>query len=309
MQYNLKRFYDKSVVITQQYKDSMPDLQNGANNSPSIKIEHVGIHNFRLPIKYLQKQGNPIELETSVTGTVSLEAMKKGINMSRIIRTFYEYKDDTFSIDLLEKILESYKQELESFEAKISLKFSYPILQHSLRSELDGYQYYDVTLEADINQQNGLQKFIHFDFIYSSACPCSYELGIHAAQQRGIAFVSHSQRSVARISIKFDDFIWIEELQQICLDALQTETQVMVKREDEQAFAEMNAAYLKFVEDAVRLLYDKFNQDQRILDFKIIASHNESLHSHNAIACVVKGVQGGFNADVSNEIWKDLGLR
>jgi len=32
--------------------------------------------------------------------------------------------------------------------------------------------------------------------------------------------------------------------------ALQTETQVMVKREDEQAFAELNGAYLKFVEDA-----------------------------------------------------------
>ena len=47
--------------------------------------------------------------------------------------------------------------------------------------------------------------------------------------------------------------IWIEDVHAHCLRALQTETQVMVKREDEQAFAELNGAYLKFVEDAARL--------------------------------------------------------
>jgi GTP cyclohydrolase FolE2 len=34
-----------------------------------------------------------LTLETSVTGTVSLEAEKKGINMSRIMRTFYKHAD------------------------------------------------------------------------------------------------------------------------------------------------------------------------------------------------------------------------
>ena len=32
-------------------------------------------------------------LETSVTGTVSLEAEKKGINMSRIMRSFYAHAE------------------------------------------------------------------------------------------------------------------------------------------------------------------------------------------------------------------------
>ena len=35
-------------------------------------------------------------------------------------------------------------------------------------------------------------------------------------------------------------YLWIEDLQELCLAGLQTETQVIVKREDEQAFAEMN---------------------------------------------------------------------
>ncbi len=65
----------------------------------------------------------------------------------------------------------------------------------------------------------------------------------------------------------------------------------MVKRADEQAFAELNAAYLKFVEDAVRLLFEALEGDERIRDFKAIASHQESLHSHDAVSVIVKGVR------------------
>jgi len=79
--------------------------------------------------------------------------------------------------------------------------------------------------------------------------------------------------------------------------ALQTETQVMVKREDEQAFAELNGANLKFVEDAARLLYREFDGDRRIKDFQIACSHLESLHSHDAVSVICKGVKGGFAAD------------
>ena len=39
--------------------------------------------------------------------------------------------------------------------------------------------------------------------------------------------------------------IWIEEVQALCVRALRTETQVMVKREDEQAFAELSDVQLK----------------------------------------------------------------
>ena len=103
--------------------------------------------------------------------------------------------------------------------------------------------------------------------------------------------------------------LWIEDIQELCLEALQTETQVMVKREDEQAFAEKNGAYLKFVEDAVRLLYDKLSNESRITDFKIVASHNESLHSHNAVSVIVKGVEGGFSAGVPRDVFESTGLR
>jgi len=68
----------------------------------------------------------------------------------------------------------------------------------------------------------------------------------------------------------------------------------MVKREDEQAFAEMNGAYQKFVEDAARLLYDQLNDEESIKDFVVRCAHLESLHSHDAVSRICKGVPNGL---------------
>jgi GTP cyclohydrolase I len=305
----LDRNYDKTFKATEEYICSLHDLQNGPSSNiqgSHTKIQQVGIHNFRIPLKYKKKDGNFIELETAVTGTVSLEAEKKGINMSRIMRSFYEYKDKPFSIDILEDILNTYKDKLGSYDAHIILNFSFPIIQKSLRSGMEGYQYYNVSLEANHKQDGTLKKFIHFDFVYSSACPCSFELAMQAMEERNKAVVSHSQRSKTRITIEFDGMVWIEDLRDMCVEALQTETQVMVKREDEQSFAEMNGANLKFVEDAARLLHEQLDPHPQIKDFKIICSHLESLHSHDAISVLIKGVDGGLTPDVSVETYRSL---
>jgi GTP cyclohydrolase I len=305
----LDRNFDKNFKADETYISTLHDLQNGPSSNiqgSHHKIQQVGIHNFRLPLKFKKKDGSQIELETSVTGTVSLEAEKKGINMSRIMRSFYEYKDDVFSIDLLENILSTYKDKLGSYDAHIILNFSFPIQQQSLRSGMSGYQYYNVSLEAHHKQDGTLKKFIHFDFVYSSACPCSFELAMQAMEERKKAVVSHSQRSKTRITIEFDSMVWIEDLRDMCLEALQTETQVMVKREDEQAFAELNGANLKFVEDAARLIHEQLESNSLIKDFKIICSHLESLHSHDAISVIVKGVEGGLTSDVPVEVYKSL---
>ena len=302
------REYDSKYKPTKEDIETFPDLQNGPSSliqgSP-VEIQQVGIHNFRLPLRYRKKDGGEIELETKVTGTVSLEAHKKGINMSRIMRSFYEFKNDVFSIDKLETVLSSYKDKLKSFDAKVALKFSYPIIQPSLRSGLEGYQYYDVTLEGNLDKSGVLKKIIHFDFVYSSACPCSYELAEFARKYRNKATVSHSQRSVTRISIEFDELVWIEDLKEMCDKALHTETQVIVKREDEMAFAELNGSYLKFVEDAARLLYEQLVEDKRVKDFRVICSHQESFHSHDAVS-VILAPNSKFCADVPHELWSSL---
>ncbi len=291
---SLSREYPEDFKFCEAYKASLPDLQNGPSSlirGAKQRIQHVGISNFRLPIRFHRKKGQDLTLETSVTGSVSLEAEKKGINMSRIMRSFYKYAESTFSFEVMEAALNDYMTDLDSLDARIQMRFSYPVIVESLRSGLSGYQYYDIALEL-VDRGGERLKIMHLDYVYSSTCPCSLELSEHARSTRGQLATPHSQRSVARISVVVDcdaDCLWFEDLITLCRRAVPTETQVMVKREDEQAFAELNAANPIFVEDAARLFCAELLADHHIGDFRVVASHQESLHSHDAVSILTEG--------------------
>lgn len=293
----INRFYDPTFNITEEYKQSLPDLQNGPASlieGANVPIQQVGISNFKLPLQFKTRDGKPVTLETSVDGSVSLEASKKGINMSRIMRTFYKFKDRVFSLDLLEDVLKAYKEDLETQEAYLRLSFSYPMLMESLRSGMEGYQYYNVSFEGRLDNYDRFQKYMHLSFEYSSSCPCSYELSEHARETRNVAAIPHSQRSIADVTVALRDEFFVEDLVQVCRNALKTETQVMVKREDEQAFAELNGTFQKFVEDAARLLYEELDSYNSIRDFVVRCNHMESLHSHDAVSRICKGLPNGL---------------
>jgi GTP cyclohydrolase I len=210
--------------------------------------------------------------------------------MSRIMRSFYAHAERDFSFQVIKHALEDYKRDLGSFDARIQMRFSFPVKVGSLRSGLSGWQYYDIALEL-VDTAGVRKQIVHLDFVYSSTCPCSLELSEHARRTRGQLATPHSQRSVARISVEVigEEVLWFEDLIELARSAVPTETQVMVKREDEQAFAELNAANPIFVEDAARSFCLALQSDDRIRDFRIVASHQESLHSHDAVSVLTEG--------------------
>jgi GTP cyclohydrolase I len=290
---DLSRAYPQDFRADAAYRATLPDLQNGPQSlirGARRQIQHVGISNFRLPVSFETRDNGPLVLEASVTGSVSLEAEKKGINMSRIMRSFYKHAERVFSLQVMEAALDDYLADLDSADARLQMRFRFPMLMESLRSGLSGYQYYDISLEV-VDRAGQRTRIIHLDYVYSSTCPCSLELSEHARQARGQLATPHSQRSVARLSAVMEggQRLWFEDLVELCRAAVPTETQVMVKREDEQAFAELNAANPIFVEDAARLFAEALAGDARIGDFRVIASHQESLHSHDAISVLTEG--------------------
>ncbi len=284
--------YPADFAVDEAYRATLPDLQNGPASlirGAHRRIQHVGISNFRLPLAYMTRGGEALRLETSVTGTVSLEADQKGINMSRIMRSFYDHAEAFFGFDVIDAAMDDYKSDLGSFDARIQLRLSYPMQVESLRSGLTGWQYYDVALEV-VERGGVRQRLVHLDYVYSSTCPCSLELAEHARTTRGQLATPHSQRSVARISAEITGAdVRIEDLIEMARAGVVTETQVMVKREDEQAFAELNAANPIFVEDAARLFAEQLEACDGIGDFRVIASHQESLHSHDAVSLLTQG--------------------
>lgn len=307
----LKHAYEPNFHPSQEYLDSMPDIQNAEFTDKPI--DFVGVHNIRLPFKIREKSGDYQEVMVSVTGMVSLEAQKRGINMSRIGRSLNKSKDEIFDINKVEEVLRNYQKDLETFDAHILLNFNYRIWQNALKTTKDngepegGWQYYNVTFDCNLDCDGNFVKIMHVDYVYSSACPCSTALSEHAAYNRGLYGIPHSQRSIARLSLIFDQMVWIEDVIEMCRKAVPTEVLVFCKRADEQDFAILNGSCPVFVEDAIRKFSKELDKNPFIKDYKVIISHRESLHYQDAIAVITKGIRGSiFNHHVTLGEWKSM---
>jgi GTP cyclohydrolase I len=109
------------------------------------------------------------------------------------------------------------------------------------------------------------------------------------ASDRGMAATPHAQRSRAQVRVELKP--QFDELPLIALidaleSALATPVQTAVKREDEQAFARLNAENLMFCEDAARRVASVLASDPRVERYDATVSHFESLHPHDAVARV-----------------------
>ena len=286
----LSRIYPEGFVAGAAYRAGLPDLQNGPESlirGAVRPIQHVGIAGFRLPLTWALG-GREQALDTSVTGTVSLEADRKGINMSRIMRSFYDRAGATFGWEAMERVLDGYLEEVGAFDARLACAVRLPLEQEALRSGLVGWQHYDLTFEV-VQEGAARTRVLHLDYVYSSTCPCSLELSEHARRTRGQLATPHSQRSVARLSVVVEGDLDPADLVAMCRRQVPTEVQVMVKREDEQAFAELNAANPIFVEDAARLFAEGLSTMQGVGDYRVACSHQESLHAHDAVSVLTEG--------------------
>jgi len=280
-----------------------------------ISIPRVGINNFRLPIEIKNKNGEIRSHDCTASMYVNLNENKNGVSMSRLCTILQNISaNNSMNAAFFQTILDSYRDELRDETDKdlidtafLRLKFNFPLKQKSLKTDNWGWQYYPVELEGRVSKANGFEFFISLDYNYSSTCPCSlsmakqYERAYAAGETTegsGIG-VPHSQRSLLKAKIKVDTQkeFFIEDLVTIIRTAIPTETQSLVKRLDEQAFAILNGSHPMFVEHATKRVYKEFNSQDVILDWIVQLEHIESLHSHNAAAVIYKGVQDGLRAD------------
>jgi GTP cyclohydrolase FolE2 len=235
---------------------------------------------------------------------------------------------DHLTMDGIKSALEEMATKQGSSSAYCKLRFKYPWTQKALRTrqsltqqeidqgayqqlkdgskislkKMEGHIAYDVTLEGRYfrDSENPYKFYLTVKYVYSSTCPCSFELAHNATEKRQAAANAHSQRSIMTTTVQFnpDNLVWIEDLVELHREKLPTEVQVIVKRKDEQAFAELNGSNLLFSEDAVRLMYqglEKWVNRGKVLDFCIVTDHQESLHPWSAIAVT------WYNRDIMND--------
>ena len=281
------------------YTDDLPDPQvDPVLPGARVPLKKVGIAPVDLPVRLRSRSGGEDKLlQTEASLYCSLDdPMAKGLNLSRLYLIMHEKIKDQLSLDGMEDALKELAVGQGVKNAYCKLRFKYPMYQEALRTKNKrGHIAYKTELEGQY--RDGEYKwFLTIDYVYSSTCPCSFELAHDARTKRNAAANAHSQRSILKVKVAFDrtngNIVWIEDLVDLCRLNIPTEVQIVVKRRDEQAFAELNGANLLFSEDAVRIVHDALDrwvEGKKILDFSIVASHEESLHPWNAIAVSVGG--------------------
>tara|TARA_R100000008_G_C3584485_1_gene171147 strand:- start:2384 stop:3307 length:924 start_codon:yes stop_codon:yes gene_type:complete len=281
------------------YTDDLPDPQiDPVLPGARVPLKKVGIAPVDLPVRLRSRSGGEDKLlQTEASLYCSLDdPMAKGLNLSRLYLIMHEKIKDQLSLDGMEDALKELAVGQGVKNAYCKLRFKYPMYQEALRTKNKrGHIAYKTELEGQY--RDGEYKwFLTIDYVYSSTCPCSFELAHDAREKRNAAANAHSQRSILKVKVAFDrtdgNIVWIEDLVDLCRLNIPTEVQIVVKRRDEQAFAELNGANLLFSEDAVRIVHealDRWVEGKKILDFSIVASHEESLHPWNAIAVSTGG--------------------
>lgn len=298
-----------------------------------VQLDKVGVNGVDLPMMFMRRDGSVRELHVKASLYGSLDNPDaKGLNLSRFPIIMHEEIANHLSIEGLKGVLQKLQAKQGSKHVYCKLRFKYPWVQEALRTrqELDpanykdgddpkndsdffkevegvylskkkafGYIFYDCVLEAQWHE--GTYKFfLTVDYVYSSTCPCSFELAQDATVNRGQAANGHSQRSIGKITVQFDPdkhIVYIEDIVEMARRQVPTEVVIICKRRDEQAFAELNGSNLLFTEDASRLLYqglDQMYDEGKISDFCVVTEHIESLHPWSATAVVSKRIPGGL---------------
>lgn len=281
----------------------LPDIQE---SKPKIQmdIKQVGVQNVEVPFSLESKYGGFHSLVANVSMRTNLGKELKGISMSRLIRTLRPYLDLPLKKMLIKQILEDLSKNVCSESAFMRFDFRLPIIKKSLKSDNEFPIYYNCRFEGQLRRryENSSQPLKQFKFYqgvkiqYASYCPCSAELSKNL-EENGSKGFPHNQRSYADILIENSklDYVWLEDIIECVEDVIKTQPYPIIKREDEQEIARIAAENPMFVEDAIRAISNALNEKKGVYDWIVKCTHEESIHTSEAIAINFKGVIGGFN--------------
>lgn len=286
-------------------------------------LDRVGMRDIEMPVR-VALGGEMCLIPAQVSAAVDLrDPSARGIHMSRLYRLCDEHLGRA-ALDagglraLLDAMLASHAG--LSRYAGVEIGFTLPLRRQALRSGLSGWRQYPARIEAS-RDASRWRCTVETDVLYSSTCPGSAAMARQVVGRRfvetfgqgqvdaaavarwlespeGGAATPHAQRSRARVRVALAGDVHgalpLEALVDAVEEALRTPVQGAVKRIDEQEFARLNGENPMYCEDAARRIRTALDALPWIADYAIEAAHLESLHPHDAVARVVKGVAGGF---------------
>lgn len=253
----------------------LPDIQSLADlrNQP---IDRVGVKGLRYPVRLRMQDGSEQHTVASIAMYVGLPAHVKGTHMSRFVEVL---EGDALTLDHagLRRLMQRTLERLEASSGQIEFAFPCFIRKAAPVSGVQSLLDHEVVMRATVDPLHGYSLEIEVRVAATSLCPCSKEISAYGA---------HNQRSHITIAATLAEDLSVEALVRIAEEEASCEVYGLLKRPDEKFVTERAYDNPKFVEDLVRDVATRLNDDARVSRYTITAENFESIHNHSAYAVI-----------------------
>jgi GTP cyclohydrolase I len=243
-----------------------------------LRIDKVGVRGLRFPIQVRDKAHALQNTIATIGMYVDLPKEFKGTHMSRFIEVLHAH-GSVVHVENITDILYAMQEKLKSSTAHLEMEFPFFLVKKAPVSRRESVMDYTARFDATACGRE-------IDFVLTvkapvtTLCPCSKAIARYGA---------HNQRGVVTVQIRSRRAIWIEDLISIIESSASSELYSLLKRQDEKSVTERAYENPVFVEDLVRNVTLKLNAHPDVTWYKVEAENFESIHNHNAYACIEKG--------------------
>ncbi len=254
---------------------TLPDIQK-TEDTRNIAIDRVGVRGVKFPIQVLDRKNERQHTIGNFTLTVDLPSHFKGTHMSRFLEVLNEF-GHVISVQNLEPLLAKLRERLKAEKAHVDVTFPFFMEKAAPVTGKTGMMEFECGFESAINGDFDVTMYAKIPV--ATLCPCSKEISQYGA---------HNQRGWVTVRVKTNDHLWLEEIIEMVESSASCALYPVLKRPDEKWVTEKAYENPRFVEDMVREVALKFDAESRITSYEIEVENEESIHAHNAYACLAR---------------------
>ena len=252
---------------------SVEDVQSRADTR-RIAIDRVGIKQIRHPVRVKDRSAGEQHTVATFNMYVDLPHNFKGTHMSRFVEILHHERE--ISVDSFRGMLTDMTARLDAKAGHIEMKFPYFVMKRAPVSGVESFMDYEASLIGEVHDGHACMC-IKVVVPVTSLCPCSKRISDRGA---------HNQRSHVTIEARLREHMWIEELIDLAESEASCELWGILKRPDEKYVTEHAYDNPKFVEDMVRDVAVRLNDEPRIAAYVVESENFESIHNHSAYAMI-----------------------
>ena len=260
-----------------QAAELLHDKQN-ERDFRKLRIDKVGVRGLRFPIQVRDKAHTFQNTVATIGMFVDLPHHFKGTHMSRFIEVLNAH-GNIIHVESINAILRAMQKKLNAATAHLEIEFPYFMSKKSPVSRQKSLMDYTARFNASASG-NKIDFVLTVKANVTTLCPCSKAIAKYGA---------HNQRGEVTVQIRSHKIVWIEDVIAMIESSASSELYALLKRQDEKAVTERAYENPVFVEDLVRNVAVKLNADARVNWYRVEAENFESIHNHNAYACIEKG--------------------